>query len=145
MFIPRSTTDARHRKRGSSWLLIAAAASLAVAGILLVSLTVGPASASYDEQQPLGPSVGGLPHPGQAHTPYLSGASVVVSEMSGDPIALPNAGGAQGAETAGNMVFVLAAAALAVGTVVFVGSAKKGAPEAQKSENENREEGEREE
>jgi hypothetical protein len=42
-------------------------------------------------------------------------------------------GGASGGE-AGNMAFVLAAAALAVGTVMFVGSARKGAPEAKKVE-----------
>jgi hypothetical protein len=39
------------------------------------------------------------------------------------------------------MVFVLAAAALAVGTVVFVGSALKGAPEAKRAEGDDRQEG----
>jgi len=39
------------------------------------------------------------------------------------------------------MVFVLAAAALAVGTVVFVGSARKGSPEADKAKGDNRESG----
>ena len=49
MFIPRNTTEGRSRKSGSHWLLIAAAVSLAVAGLLLVSLTVGPASANHDD------------------------------------------------------------------------------------------------
>ena len=48
MFIPRNTTKGWHRHNGSHWLLIAAAASLAVAAVLLVSLTVGPASANHD-------------------------------------------------------------------------------------------------
>jgi len=39
------------------------------------------------------------------------------------------------------MAFVLAAAALALGTVVFVGSARKGAPETNKDKNENSQEG----
>jgi hypothetical protein len=39
------------------------------------------------------------------------------------------------------MAFVLAAAALAVGTVVFVGSARKGAPETNKAKNDASEEG----
>jgi hypothetical protein len=38
------------------------------------------------------------------------------------------------------MAFVLAAAALAVGTVVFVGSARKGAPEADQAKSDDSEE-----
>jgi hypothetical protein len=38
------------------------------------------------------------------------------------------------------MAFVLAAAALAVGTVVFVGSARKGAPEANKAKRDDSDE-----
>jgi len=39
------------------------------------------------------------------------------------------------------MALALAAAALAVGTVVFVGSARKGSPEAGKAKGDNREGG----
>jgi hypothetical protein len=46
------------------------------------------------------------------------------------PVAFPNTGGdAQGSSETANFVLALAAAALAVGTVIFVGSARKGAPD----------------
>ena len=74
-------------------------------------------------------------------TPAATVAPVVLTSMSGAPVALPNTGGAQGGEAAANMVFVLAAAALAAGTVVFVGSARKGAPEGSDAKNDKREAG----
>jgi hypothetical protein len=111
MFVSRNATHGP-RERRSAWLIIVAAVSLTVAGVILASLTVGPASASQDGSA--------------ANEPHAPAAL-------GEPAALPNAGGAHGGE-ATNMAFVLAAAALAVGTVLFVGSAKKGVPEGSKVE-----------
>ena len=87
------------------------------------------------------PSPTPTPQPTVAPTLAPVATPVVLSAMAGNPAALPNTGGAQSNEAATNMAFVLAAAALAVGTVVFVGSSRKDASEAHKSTADNREGG----